>query len=295
MTVRPNPASPPTQAASMKTIVDPSELQALTLSWRAQGLRVGFVPTMGFLHRGHTSLMDLARPLCDKLVVSIYVNPLQFGPTEDLDRYPRDPIGDSEKCEAHGTDVLFMPEALYPPGHATRVNVQGITSGLCGADRPTHFEGVTTVVARLFGLVQPNIAVFGEKDYQQLATIRRMTLDLALPVHIVGGPLVRDDDGVALSSRNKYLTPQERERARTLSGSLRAIIAAVEAGERCVEVLLALGRSVVDADELDYLDIRAADDLAPLTTIDRPARVFGAAKYRSTRLIDNMALPDPTA
>ena len=282
-------------ARQMETIVDPRALQQQVLEWRAQGLRVGFVPTMGFLHAGHTSLMDVARPLCDRLVVSIFVNPLQFAPDEDLDRYPRDPVGDAAKCVAHGTDVLFMPEALYPPGHVTRVRVSGLTEGLCGADRPTHFEGVTTVVARLFGLVQPHVAVFGEKDYQQLAIIRRMTHDLALPVEVVGGALVRDSDGVALSSRNKYLSPDQRRRARTLSGSLLAIIAAVEAGERDVPTLLALGRSVLDADLVDYLDIRAADDLAPLTRLDRAARAFGAAKYGQTRLIDNMALPDISA
>ncbi|HCH66207.1 MAG: pantoate--beta-alanine ligase, partial [Deltaproteobacteria bacterium] len=178
----------------MKTIIDPSEMQAAALEWRARGLRVGFVPTMGFLHRGHTSLMDRARALCDVLVVSIFVNPLQFGPNEDLDRYPRDPEGDAAKCAAHGTDLLFMPTALYPPGHTTRVAVGTLGEGLCGADRPTHFEGVTTVVARLFGIVQPHVSVFGEKDYQQLAIIRRMTRDLAIPVEVVGGALVRDHD-----------------------------------------------------------------------------------------------------
>jgi len=279
----------------MKTIVDPAEMQAQALAWRAAGLRVGFVPTMGFLHSGHTSLMDLARPLCDKLVVSIFVNPLQFGPNEDLDRYPRDPVGDAEKCAAHGTDVLFMPEALYPKGHVTRVAVKGLTEELCGADRPTHFEGVTTVVARLFGVVQPNVAVFGEKDYQQLAVIRRMTRDLALPVEIIGGALIRDDDGVALSSRNKYLSADQRRRARTLSASLRAIIGAVQAGETDVPTLIELGRSILDADTIDYIDIRDADDLAPMATVDRPARVFGAARYGHTRLIDNMALPGPSA
>jgi pantoate--beta-alanine ligase len=276
----------------MKTIVDPIRMQETALTWRDQGLRVGLVPTMGFLHRGHTSLMDLARPLCDRLVVSIFVNPLQFGPDEDLDCYPRDPDGDAARCQAHGTDVLFMPTALYPPGHATRVTVRALSDGLCGTNRPTHFEGVTTVVARLFGLVQPHIAVFGEKDYQQLAVIRRMTRDLALPIEVIGGPLVRDTDGVALSSRNKYLTKSERVRARTLSGSLRTVQAAVRSGERHVPTLLAIGRAGLDADEVDYLDIRSADELAPIEVLDRPARVFGAARYRHTRLIDNMALPD---
>jgi len=279
----------------MKTIVDPQALQEQTLAWRAQGLRVGFVPTMGFLHAGHTSLIRLARPLCDKLVVSIYVNPLQFGPNEDLGRYPRDPVGDAAKCAEAGTDLLFLPESLYPPGHNTRVRVAGLSEGLCSGDRPTHFEGVTTVVARLFGLVQPSVAVFGEKDYQQLAIIRRMTEDLALPVEIRGGPLVRDTDGVALSSRNKYLSPEQRKRARTLSGSLRAIVSAVEQGERDVAALLELGRAQLDADLVDYLEIRDAFDLRPLSRVVGSARVFGAAKYGQTRLIDNMALPDISA
>ena len=279
----------------MKTIVDPAELQATTLAWRAQGLTVGFVPTMGFLHRGHTSLMGLARPRCDRLVVSIFVNPLQFGPGEDLERYPRDPVGDSAQCAAHGTDVLFMPERLYPPGHLTRVRMTGLTEGLCGGDRPTHFDGVTTVVARLFGLAQPHLAVFGEKDYQQLTVIRRMTLDLAMPIEIVGGPLIRDDDGVALSSRNKYLSPEQRRRARTLSGSLRAVADAVAAGETDVGRLVALGRRTLDADAIDYLELRAADDLSVLTTVDRPARVLGAARYGQTRLIDNLAVALPGA
>lgn len=277
----------------MQTLTSAEALQAQALEWRAQGLRVGFVPTMGFLHRGHTSLMDLARSQCDRLVVSIYVNPLQFSAGEDLDRYPSDPEGDAEKCRAHGVDLLFTPTALYPPGHATRVRVAGLTTGLCGADRPTHFEGVTTVVARLFGLVQPSVAVFGEKDYQQLAIIRRMTQDLALPIDILGGALVRDEDGVALSSRNKYLSTDQRRRARTLSGALRAACALSEAGHTDVAELLTAAQTVLDCDELDYLEVRAESDLARLTTLDRPARIFGAARYGATRLIDNMGLPTP--
>jgi len=277
----------------MKTICDPLEMQRAALAWRAQGKSIGFVPTMGFLHAGHTSLMDIARPKCDILVVSIFVNPLQFGPSEDLDQYPHDPDGDAVKCQEHGTDVLFMPPELYPDGHATRVRVNGLTEWLCGSDRPTHFEGVTTVVARLFGLVQPTVAVFGQKDYQQLAVVRRMTLDLALPVEIIGAPLIRDDDGVALSSRNKYLSDTQRSRARTLSAALRGVLADVAAGETHVATLLETARTRLDADTVDYIEIRDADDLSPMPSVDRAARVFGAARYGTTRLIDNMALPLP--
>lgn len=274
----------------MRVVTSPAALQQEMLAHRAAGRTVGFVPTMGFLHRGHASLFDVARPRCDVLVASIYVNPLQFGPTEDLDRYPRDPEGDARTCAEHGVDVLFMPESLYPPGHQTRVLVPGLSTGLCGKDRPTHFEGVTTVVSRLFGLVQPTVAVFGEKDFQQLAVIRRMVEDLAMPVEIVGGPLVRDEDGVALSSRNAYLSTTERARARTLSQALFSMQRAVAAGERHVDTLLTAARNHLDCDEVDYLEVRDPRTLQPLTAIDGPARAFGAARYRGTRLIDNVAL-----
>jgi pantoate--beta-alanine ligase len=281
----------------MQTWTDPLALQAEALRRRARGERVGFVPTMGFLHAGHTSLMDIARERCDWLVASIFVNPLQFAPGEDLAQYPRDPEGDARKCREHGVDALLQPADLYAAGHSTRVNVTGLTQGLCGADRPTHFEGVTTVVARLFGVVQPHVAVFGEKDFQQLATIRRMVRDLAMPIDVVGGPLVRDADGVALSSRNAYLTAGERVRARSISGALRAMAAATRSGETDVPRLLDIGRSLLDVDELDYLEIRAEDDLRPLSRIDdRPARAFAAARLGHPRLIDNLALPkeDPS-
>jgi len=278
----------------MQTWTDPLALQAEILGRRSRGERIGFVPTMGFLHRGHTSLMDIARERCDWLVVSIYVNPLQFGPSEDLDAYPRDPDGDAQRCREHGVDAILMPSDLYAPGHSTRVNVTGLSSGLCGADRPTHFEGVTTVVARLFGLVQPHVAVFGEKDFQQLATIRRMVQDLAMPIDIIGGPLIRDAEGIALSSRNAYLSEPERQRARTISRALRAMAAASMAGEKDVQTLIAQGRAVLDVDQLDYLEVRAEADLTPLTRLDgRPARAFVAAQVGRPRLIDNLPLPCP--
>jgi pantoate--beta-alanine ligase len=272
----------------MRIYTDPHALQAEALARRARGERVGFVPTMGFLHAGHRSLMELARPRCDWLVVSIFVNPLQFGPSEDLSRYPRDPEGDAALCAAAGVDALLLPPTLYDADHSTTVEVGGPSEGLCGASRPGHFAGVATVVARLFGLVQPSFAVFGEKDYQQLAVIRRLTRDLALPVEIVGGPLVRDTDGVALSSRNAYLSPDERQRARTLSAGLFALQAAAAAGERRAEVLLSTAAARFAVDRLDYLELRAADTLAPLATLDRPARALVAAFVGRTRLLDNV-------
>lgn len=276
----------------MRIVTDPLALQQEALARRAEGQRIGFVPTMGYLHAGHTSLMAQARPQCDWLVVSIFVNPLQFGPGEDLDRYPRDPEGDAEKCRKEGVDVLFMPAALYPIGHSTRVSVQGLSDGLCGGKRPGHFDGVTTVVGRLFGLVQPHVAVFGEKDFQQLAVIRRMVTDLAMPIDVQGAPLVRDADGLALSSRNRYLSPAQRRRALSLSATLRFIRDEVQSNGGTVTVEALLERAVqrLDVDKLDYLDIRNPDTLAPLSTITDAAHGFVAAWVGQTRLIDNLKL-----
>lgn len=276
----------------MRVLTDPAALNAEARARRAKGERIGFVPTMGSLHRGHTSLMTLARPRCNWLVTSIYINPMQFGPGEDLAAYPRDPEGDAEKCRAAGTDLLFMPEQLYAPDHCTRVRVAGLTEGLCGRARPDHFEGVTTVVARLFGLVQPHLAVFGEKDFQQLAVIRRMVADLAMDVEVVGGPLVRDDDGVALSSRNAYLSPGDRARARSLHRALFALRSAHrDTGVRDTSALIAHARALLDVDRLDYLEVVDAGNLQPLKTVgDRPARAVLAALVGRTRLLDNVAL-----
>ncbi len=260
-------------------------------AWRAglpAGARVGFVPTMGFLHAGHASLMALLRPRVDALLVSIYVNPLQFGPSEDLDRYPRDAEGDAALGRAEGVDAVFAPASLYAPDFSTVVRVDGLTDGLCGASRPTHFQGVTTVVARLFGLTGAHVAAFGEKDYQQLAVIRRMVADLALPVEIVGGPIVRDEGGLALSSRNAYLSDPDRRRARTLRAALRALQAAYDAGERDVDALRAVARACVDADRLDYLEVVDAASLRALHRVEGPARALIAAFYGATRLIDNV-------
>jgi pantoate--beta-alanine ligase len=271
----------------MQVISSPEAMTAWSLEQRAAGHRIGFVPTMGYLHAGHASLVDLARNHSDRVVVSIFVNPLQFGPGEDLDRYPRDADGDLATCERHGAAAVFMPPSLYPPDFVTTVRVSGLTERLCGAHRPGHFEGVTTVVARLFGIVRPHIAVFGEKDYQQLAVIRRMSRDLALGVEIVPGPLVRDRDGLALSSRNRYLSADERRRGLSLSRALRAMRGA-ESDD--VHELLRIGRDLLELDRLDYLEVVCADSLEPLERLDRPARALVAGFVGATRLIDGMDL-----
>jgi pantoate--beta-alanine ligase len=269
-------------------LTSPAEMTAWADARRRSG-RIGLVPTMGFLHRGHASLMDTLRPRCDHLVVSIYVNPLQFGPTEDLDRYPRDLPGDLELCDQHGVDAVFAPTSMYPDGFQTSVDVHELTTGLCGATRPGHFEGVATVCARLFGLTRADVAAFGEKDYQQLAVLRRMVTDLAIPVEIVGGALIRDDDGLALSSRNKYLSPGDRARALSLSRALFALRDAARPGADAAR-LVADARAALDVDRIDYVELVDAASLAPLTTLDRPARALVAAFVGATRLIDNVAV-----
>jgi len=255
------------------------------------GVTIGFVPTMGFLHRGHASLMSLLRSRVDHLVVSVYVNPLQFAPHEDLARYPRDLERDSALCAAESVDVLFAPEDLYPDGFATSVAVHGLTDRWDGAMRPGHFEGVATVCARLFGLTRCTHAAFGEKDYQQLLVVRRAVEDLALPLRIVPGPLIRDHDGLALSSRNAYLSEVDRGRAPSLSMAMFAMQAAADAGERSVSTLVAIGRDLLECDRLDYLAVADAETLEPIDEVgDRPARALLAAWIGTTRLIDNVRI-----
>jgi pantoate--beta-alanine ligase len=262
-------------------------MHALALGWRARGKKVGFVPTMGFLHRGHTTLIERMRERCEILVVSIYVNPLQFAPNEDLGRYPRDPEGDARKCQAAGTDILFMPDNLYPPDFRTTVRVAGLTQHWEGAIRPTHFDGVATVVCRLFGLVQPTMAMFGEKDYQQFAVLRAMARDLAMGIEIVPGPLVRDHDGLALSSRNIYLSADERRAALSLH---RALHAMRDHGSASAAERVAHGRSLIESDGIDYLQVVDPETLEPVVTVDRPLRAIVAARYGRTRLLDNVAI-----
>jgi pantoate--beta-alanine ligase len=261
---------------------------------RRNGRTVGLVPTMGFFHEGHRSLMRVARANHDLVVTTIFVNPLQFGAGEDLEGYPRDLAADTTAAEAEGVDVLFAPSVpeMYPEPTVTTVHVAGLTEGLCGAARPTHFDGVTTVVAKLFSITGPCTAYFGRKDFQQLAVVRRMAADLDLPVEVVGCPLVREPDGVAMSSRNAYLSAGERSRATGIFASLRAGAAAVEDGERDPARVAA----VVEAEaarhglELEYVEVRQTSDLAPVAALDGEVVVAVAAQVGNARLIDNVTM-----
>ncbi|HYD25108.1 MAG TPA: pantoate--beta-alanine ligase [Croceibacterium sp.] len=279
----------------MQTVKRLAELRAAVDSLRARG-EVALVPTMGALHEGHLTLVREARRQAPKVVVSIFVNPTQFGPTEDLAAYPRQQAEDSRLLEAEGVDLLWAPPVaeVYPEGFATTVSVAGLGQILCGASRPGHFDGVATVVAKLFNQVRPDLALFGEKDWQQLAVIRRMArdLDLTQPLaeRILGVPTVREADGLAMSSRNRYLSPEDRARAAALPRLMLSAIDQIVAGkvddalERLKRELLAAGFGSVD-----YAELADAETLAPLRALDeRPSRLFVAARIGGTRLIDNM-------
>ncbi len=272
-----------------------ADLRARCESERHAGRRVGLVPTMGYLHEGHRSLMRAARRDRDFVVLTIFVNPLQFGPGEDLDAYPRDLEGDLAAAEAEGVDVVFAPTVreMYPGGERTTVHVDGLTQGMCGAARPTHFDGVTTVVAKLFSIVGPSAAYFGRKDFQQLAVIRQMARDLDLPVDVVGCPLVREPDGLAMSSRNAYLGSEEREAATVLSRALWTAARAVADGERDASALHRLVTETVATEArvaLEYVEIRYATDLAPVRELVGEIVIALAAVAGGTRLIDNVTL-----
>jgi pantoate--beta-alanine ligase len=275
-------------------ITDPAAMSAWSEAARARGERIAFVPTMGALHAGHQALLVEGRRIADRLALSIFVNPTQFGPTEDLSRYPRDLAGDLALAASARTDVAFVPEplAIYPSGFQTFVEVREVQKGLCGERRPGHFVGVATVVLKLFNIVRPHFALFGEKDFQQLAVIRRMVGDLAVPVEIVGRPTVRESDGLAMSSRNRYLSPADRQRAAALFGGLSAARALRAAGEVGVEVLLDAARAKIlpAVDRLDYLELRDADTLTPIARVDSAAVMLVAAFIGGTRLIDNLRL-----
>jgi pantoate--beta-alanine ligase len=281
-------------AAAPPVIADPAEMSAWSEAARARGERIAFVPTMGYLHAGHVSLMEEGRRRGDRLVLSIFVNPAQFGPREDLSRYPRDLPGDLDKAARAGCDVAFVPEppAVYPSGYQTYVQVRELEQGLCGEHRPGHFVGVATVVLKLFNMVRPHLALFGEKDFQQLAVVRRMVTDLNVPVEIVAHPTVREADGLAMSSRNSYLSPGDRQRAPALWRGLSAARAAHAAGEREARALLAAARAEIQprVDRLEYLELRDAATLAPLDRADRAAVMLVAAHLGATRLIDNAYL-----
>jgi len=262
---------------------------------RRQGQLIGVVPTMGALHEGHLSLIRRARAECGYVVVTLFVNPTQFGPAEDLSRYPRPFEADCELSAGAGADLMFAPpvEEVYPEGFATYVNVEGLTQGLCGGSRPTHFRGVTTVVSKLFNMLQPDRAYFGEKDYQQLQVIRRMTRDLDFPIEIVPCPIVREPDGLAMSSRNRYLSPEERRSALSLSRALAAARESFTTGERKAAALVAAAREVFEAVpqvRIDYVELVDAESLEPLDRLERPAVLAVAAFLGKTRLIDNTVL-----
>lgn len=276
----------------MQTVRRLEELREAIAGFRQAGQRIALVPTMGALHDGHMALVDAAKRAADRVVVSIFVNPKQFGPNEDLAKYPRKEAADSRMLSGAGVDVLWMPpvEVVYPDGFATNVSVSGVSEVLEGAHRPGHFDGVATVVAKLFAQVQPDIALFGEKDWQQLAVIRRMTSDLNLPVEIQSVPTQRDDDGLALSSRNAYLLPEDRARAVALPRALGSAAKAISEGGD-VETALAQARDTLAGAgfEIDYVALADAETLGS-PAAGRPVRLLAAAKIGGTRLIDNIAL-----
>ncbi|WP_330207111.1 pantoate--beta-alanine ligase [Pseudomonas sp. AM14(2022)] len=280
----------------MNTVKTVRELRAAVARARSEGKRIGFVPTMGNLHSGHIALITKATQRVDFVVASIFVNPLQFGAGEDLDKYPRTLAADQEKLLQAGCHLLFAPtvEEMYPDGMAgqTRVSVPQLSEGLCGASRPGHFEGVATVVSKLFNMVQPDLAIFGQKDFQQLAVIRALVHDLNMPIQIIGEPTVRAADGLALSSRNGFLNEDQRAVAPVVYRTLSAIAESIKQGERDYPALIAAQVQQLEAAGLrpDYLEIRHALTLRPATAEDRDLVILVAAFLGTTRLIDNLHL-----
>ena len=278
----------------METVTTIAAVRARVRAWHEAGLRVGFVPTMGNLHAGHMSLLAAARYRTDRVVASVFVNPLQFGPTEDFTRYPRTPVEDARLLVEGRCELLFAPsvEEIYPDGgtQATLVSVRGLSQILCGEFRPGHFDGVATVVARLFGIVGAEVAVFGEKDYQQFMIVRRMALDLALPLEVIGAPTVRASDGLALSSRNRYLSEEERARAPAIHQALREAVQAIDAGQCDFALLERAGRAALEhaGMRVDYFSVRGASDLAVPRADQNNLIVLAAARLGRARLIDNM-------
>ena len=288
------PSAVPPVPDGVSLFATPAAMAAWSGAVRARGERVAFVPTMGALHEGHVALLREGRRHADRLALSIFVNPTQFAPHEDLARYPRDLSSDLSHAAAAGVDAVFAPDraAMYPAGHQTTVRVHEIETGMCGDTRPGHFTGVATVVCKLFHIVQPHVAIFGEKDFQQLALIRRMVRDLDMPIEIVGLPTVRDSDGLALSSRNRFLSPEERARAVAIPMALFAARARFASGERDAAVLISeVRRTLVGAvDRIDYVELRDVENLRPLEMVDRAAVFAVAVHIGSTRLIDNVRL-----
>jgi pantoate--beta-alanine ligase len=280
----------------VQIIREPDALESALDALREGGSRIGFVPTMGALHAGHMALVAEARARADHVVASIFVNPTQFGAGEDLSTYPRREAGDAAMLEAEGVAILWAPDVatMYPDGPAATLRAGSAAEGLDGEARPGHFDGVATVVARLFEQVRPDVALFGEKDYQQLAVIRQLVADLALPIEIAGVPTQRDADGLALSSRNAYLSHDERIAARTLPRALGDAARAIARGDAVADALEKARRRLAEAgfDPIDYVALRDAETLRPVERLDRPARLLAAARIGRTRLIDNLPV-DP--
>jgi pantoate--beta-alanine ligase len=279
----------------MKIANTVQEMRSLGRDARQHGKRLGLVPTMGALHEGHLSLVRAAKALCDAVAVSVFVNPTQFGPNEDFSKYPRTFERDCQMLGKEGVEFVFAPsvEEMYPDGAVTYVTVEELSNRLCGKSRPGHFRGVTTIVSKLFHIIEPGVACFGQKDAAQLAIIRRMVRDLKMPVQIVGCPIVREPDGLAMSSRNAYLNPPERKSALVLSRALQQVESQFYSGERNPNHLVEAGKRVFagePAARLDYLEIVDPDTLESLNTVSRPALVAVAAFVGSTRLIDNVVL-----
>jgi pantoate--beta-alanine ligase len=280
----------------MKIVKTIKQVRQIIALQKKRGRRIGFVPTMGALHEGHLSLIRLAKKHSDFVVVSIFVNPTQFGPKEDYKKYPRNLKKDATLCQTAGADLIFAPapEEIYPKNFSTYVNVEHLTEGLCGASRPGHFRGVATVVSKLFNIVQPDVAVFGQKDAQQLAVIRQMTADLDLPVKIIGGPIVRERDGLAMSSRNAYLTPEERKQAVALHRALNLAQLKIRNGVKEVKVVKAEMIKLLKHDaslgKIDYVEIVDNGTLKPVKKVQKNTLIALAVKFPSARLIDNFVV-----
>lgn len=279
----------------MKIINNPQQMQQTMLQLKKNGKKIAFVPTMGFLHEGHASLLREARARGDVLVLSIFVNPTQFGPNEDLDCYPRNLAGDYAIAESCGTDYVFAPSArdIYPENFQTNIRLAELPLPLCGASRPGHFDGVAVVVCKLFNIVQPDLAFFGKKDFQQLAIIRQMVTDLNMPVEIIGMPIVREKDGLALSSRNSYLSPDERKQALCLYRAIIAVRKLFASGETATDLLLIAAHKELAATSeavVDYLELRNSSTLQSVEKADHETLLALAVKIGKTRLIDNCVL-----
>lgn len=281
---------------NLRQITSPQDMQEQALSWRQQGLKVGLVPTMGYWHEGHLSLVRWAREHCERLVVSIFVNPTQFGPGEDLQNYPSDLARDAALAKEYGVDLLFCPgrEQMYHPGHVTWVEVPALARNLCARSRPIHFRGVATVVCKLFNLIQPSFAVFGEKDWQQLAIIKTMARDLNIPVRVEGRPIVREVDGLAMSSRNVYLAPQERAVAPAIYQGLLLAAELIRAGENQLakvhHQVLDFYSQQIPMGELDYLEFVDPDLLIPVERAEDTVLLAVAMRLGQARLLDNILL-----